>query len=87
MTMLLVTVFLIEGIATVTIGFGMRQTLPNWGVLVMSGLASLVLGVSILTGWPGSAAWTLGLLTGINFLSNGITLILLGRAIDTLGRS
>ena len=87
MTMLLVAVFLIEGIVTVTIGFGMRQALPNWGFLAMSGLTSLVLGALILTGWPGSAAWTLGLLTGINFLSNGITLILLGRAIDTSGRS
>lgn len=86
MTMLLVSVFLIEGIATVTIGIGMRGALPNWGILVVSGLASLGLGVLILTGWPGTAAWTLGLLTGVNFLSNGITLILLGRAIGTTGR-
>lgn len=87
MTILLVAVFLIEGIATVTIGFGMRAVLPNWSFLVVSGLASLGLGVLILTGWPGTAAWTLGLLTGINFLSNGVTLILLGRAIGPSGRS
>lgn len=86
MTMLLVAVFLIEGIASVTIGFGLRGTLPSWGLLVVSGLASLALGLLILTGWPGSAAWTLGLLTGINFLSNGVTLILLSRSIGPRGR-
>lgn len=87
MTMLLAAVFLIEGIAILTIGFGMRGVVPNWGFLVASGLASLGLGVLILTGWPGTAAWTLGLLTGINFLSNGIMLIGLGRAIAMAGRS
>ena len=87
MTMLLVAVFLIEGIATLTIGFGRRAVLPNWSFLVVSGLASLGLGVLILTGWPGTVAWTLGLLTGINFLSNGVTLILLGRAIGATGQS
>ena len=87
MTMLLVAVFLIEGIAILTIGFGMQGLVPNWGFVVASGLASLGLGVLILTGWPGTAAWTLGLLISINFLSNGIMLIGLGRAIATTGRS
>lgn len=87
MTMLLVAVFLIEGIATLTIGFGMRAVLPNWSFLVVSGLASLGLGVLILTGWPGTIAWTLGLLTGINFLSNGVTMMLLGRTVGAKGQS
>ena len=87
MTMLLVAVFLIEGVASLTIGLGLRNQLPGWTLLVMSGVASLALGILILSGWPGSAAWTLGLLTGINFLSNGVTLILLGRAIATPVRS
>lgn len=87
MTMLLVAVFLVEGVVSITMGYGLRQVIPRWSLLVVSGLAALGLGVLIMTGWPGTAVWTLGMLTGINFLSNGLTLILLGRAVDNSGRS
>ncbi len=81
MTMLLIAVYLIQGAASISVGFGLRGKVGGWGLLLLSGLASLGLGILILTGWPGTAAWTLGLLTGLNFLSNGIALILLGRGL------
>jgi len=79
MTMLLIAVYLIQGAASISIGIGLRHQVSNWMLLVASGVASLVLGVLILSGWPGTAAWTLGLLTGLNFLTNGLVLVLLGR--------
>lgn len=87
MTMLLIAVFLIDGAASISIGIGLRKAGRPWGLLVLSGIAALLLGGLILTGWPGAAAWTLGLLTGLNFLTNGIALILIGRGLDGAGRS
>ena len=87
MTMLLIAVYLIQGAASISVGFGLRGKVGGWGLLLLSGLASLGLGILILTGWPGTAAWTLGLLTGLNFLSNGIALILLGRGLYGDGQS
>jgi uncharacterized membrane protein HdeD (DUF308 family) len=87
MTMLLIAAFLIQGAASISIGISLRSTVRTWGLLVLSGLASLVLGLLILTGWPGTAAWTLGMLTGLNFMTNGIALILLGRGLDGNGQT
>lgn len=87
MTMLLIAVYLIQGAASISVGLGLRGKVGGWGVLLLSGLASLVIGLLILSGWPGTAAWTLGLLTGLNFLTNGIALILLGRGLDGDGQS
>ncbi|MFN6006370.1 MAG: HdeD family acid-resistance protein [Paracoccaceae bacterium] len=87
MTMLLIAVYLIQGAASISVGLGLRGKVRAWGLLLLSGVASLVLGLLILTGWPGTAAWTLGMLTGLNFLANGIALILLGRDLSGAGRS
>lgn len=76
----LVAVFLVEGLASITIAFGLRAALPRLGLLVIPGLSALVLGMLIMRGWPGTAVWTPGLLTGINFLSSRATLILLSRS-------
>lgn len=87
MTMLLIAVYLLQAAASISAGLGLRGKVRAWGLLLLSGLASLGLGILILTGWPGTAAWTLGMLTGLNFLTNGIALILLGRSIGGAGRS
>jgi uncharacterized membrane protein HdeD (DUF308 family) len=41
----------------------------------VDGLASLLLGVSMLAQWPGSSAWAIGALAGTAVLVNGITRI------------
>lgn len=87
MTMLLIAVYLIQGASSISIGLGLRGQVRNWGLLVLSGLASLLLGGLILSGWPGTAASTLGLLTGLNFLTTGIALVLMGHGPDGMGRT
>ena len=52
----------------------------GWGWLVVNGLCSLAVGVIVLIGWPGTAAWSLGLLMGLNFLTTGISLLMLSGA-------
>ena len=41
----------------------------------MSGLVDLILAAIIIAGLPGSAAWAIGLLVGINLVFGGTSLI------------
>jgi uncharacterized membrane protein HdeD (DUF308 family) len=47
----------------------------RWGWMLASGIVDLFLAAMILTGLPGSAAWALGLLVGINMVFGGSALI------------
>lgn len=74
LTLLLGIYFLIEGIVKIVISWRLKPLKP-WGWVLFSGLLSLVLGVIIFTGWPGTATWVIGLLVGINMLFFGWALV------------
>lgn len=80
MTVLMMIVFLMEGVVSILLGLRLSGRLRNWGWMAVSGVCSLIVGLIILIGWPGTAAWTLGLLLGVNFMTTGISLVMLGKA-------
>lgn len=80
LTIVMMVVFLMEGIVSILLGLRMSGHRRNWGWMIFSGLCSLIVGVIILIGWPETAVWALGLLLGANFFSTGISLIMLGKA-------
>jgi uncharacterized membrane protein HdeD (DUF308 family) len=43
--------------------------------MLASGIVDLVLAAIILAGLPGTAAWAIGLLVGINLLFGGVSMI------------
>ena len=47
----------------------------RWGWMLASGIVDLVLAAIIFAGLPGTAAWAIGLLVGINMLFGGTSLI------------
>jgi uncharacterized membrane protein HdeD (DUF308 family) len=74
-TVLLIFWFLIEGISSVMYALAHRQgSSARWGWMLFSGVIDLLLAILLLGGLPGTAAWALGLLVGINMLSNGLSL-------------
>lgn len=81
---LLIAMFLIfGGIFRSIVAIMMR--FPNWGLLLVHGIVSLVLGICIWRGWPLTGLWVIGLFVGIELLFNGITLVTLGfgvRSVD-----
>ncbi len=79
MTILMMIVFLMEGVVSILLGLRLSGQLRNWGWMAFSGVCSLIVGLIILLGWPGTAAWALGLLMGVNFLTTGISLVMLGK--------
>lgn len=76
LTMLLIAFFILDGIAKIYLSFQWKP-IKNWGWLLVSGILSLVLAALLIGGWPGTAAWAIGLLVGINMLFSGISFIAL----------
>jgi uncharacterized membrane protein HdeD (DUF308 family) len=76
LTLVLIMFFAIEGVASIMFALEhRRELLGRWGWMLVSGVVDLVLAAIILTGLPGTAAWALGLLVGINMLFGGSALI------------
>ncbi|WP_436908684.1 HdeD family acid-resistance protein [Halosimplex marinum] len=77
LTILLIAYFAVEGVVEVVGGLRMRPD-PRWGWMTGSGVVSLLLAGLLWVGFPSTAVWALGLLTGIHLLSTGIMLVLVG---------
>jgi uncharacterized membrane protein HdeD (DUF308 family) len=76
LTLLLIVFFTIEGVLTIMYALEHKRELSGrWGWMLASGIVDLVLAALILAGLPGTAAWALGLLAGINMLFGGSAMI------------
>ncbi len=80
LTVVMMLVFLAEGVVSILLGLRMSSQVKDWGWMMFSGACSLILGGMILFGWPDTAVWVLGILLGVNFLSTGISLLMLDKA-------
>lgn len=76
LTVVLTAFFIVEGIASIMYAIEHRNQLSGrWGWMLLSGIVDLILAAVIIAGLPGSAAWVLGLLVGINMLFGGVAMI------------
>ena len=73
LTLVLGVYFLFMGSTRIAVAFAARGR-PNAGLLGLSGLAGLLIGILILAKLPGSADWAIGLLVGIDLIFAGWTL-------------
>jgi len=81
LTLVLGIYFLFMGLTRTTVAFLARGE-PNAGLLGLSGVAGILIGILILAKFPSSADWAIGLLVGIDLIFAGWTLTsvaLLGR--------
>jgi uncharacterized membrane protein HdeD (DUF308 family) len=76
LTLLLIVFFALDGVFSIMLALAHRSEFSGrWGWLLFSGIVDLVLAAIILVGLPGTAAWALGLLVGINMIFSGAALI------------
>ena len=76
LTYVLIVFFLVEGIATIMYAVEHRGQYPGrWGWMLVSGIIDVILALIIVMGLPGTAAWAIGLLVGVNMVFGGIALI------------
>jgi uncharacterized membrane protein HdeD (DUF308 family) len=76
LTLILTAFLTIEGVASIMMALTHRHGFSTrWALLLVSGLVDLFLAALIFVGLPGTAAWAIGLLVGINLVFGGSTLI------------
>jgi uncharacterized membrane protein HdeD (DUF308 family) len=73
LTFVLGVYFLFMGLTRITVAFVGRGR-PNAGLVGLSGVAGLLIGILILAKFPSSADWAIGLLVGIDLIFAGWTL-------------
>jgi uncharacterized membrane protein HdeD (DUF308 family) len=78
-TFILSIFLIVEGVLLTGTSLRMRNT-PGWFWTMLSGIASLVLGVMVYNRWPSDSAAVLGLFLGLHLVMNGASLLALGLA-------
>ena len=75
LTLVLIAFFIAEGIFQIAAAFRDRGAFPDsWGWMLMSGIADLILAWLMVSGWPGTAIWALGLIAGVNLMTSGLAI-------------
>lgn len=80
LTVVLAMWFVAIGVARIVIGIADRDA-PARGLVVLSGILALLLGLLIALELPDSAAWAIGLIVGVDLIFTGALLIGLARAL------
>jgi uncharacterized membrane protein HdeD (DUF308 family) len=86
LTLVLATLFLIEGVLDIVLFARMRSTGGSTWVLI-DGIITLVLGALIYLQWPSSAAWAIGTLVGISMIMSGVTRVMMSLAVRKAART
>lgn len=73
LTLLLIVFFMVEGISKVIFSLTIRP-FPNWGWVLLSGIVGILLAMLLWASMPVTAAWLLGVLLGIELISEGAAL-------------
>ena len=78
LTFIIGVYFLAEGVATIMYALQHRGRMSErWGWMAAAGVLDIFVAFIIISGWPGTAGWALGLMVGINLVFGGSSLIAL----------
>lgn len=80
LTLVLASLFLVEGILDIVLFFSMRA-LQGSGFVLADGIVTLILGLLIYMHWPSSSAWAIGTLVGVSMIMSGIARVMLSLAV------
>ena len=86
LTLVLGIYFLFMGLTRITVAFAARGQ-QNAGLVGLSGICGLLIGILVLAEFPSSADWAIGLLVGIDLIFAGWTLTSVALVGKDLARS
>lgn len=78
LTLLLGLFYLVIGIFR--IGISTSSRIPNWGWSLFNGIITLILGLLILSSWPASSLFIIGLFVGIDLVFLGVSYVMFSLA-------
>ena len=80
LTLLLASLFLLEGVFDIVLFFRAPSTLrSSW--MLLDGIVTLLLGLLIYLQWPSSSAWAIGTLVGVSLIFSGVTRVMVSLAV------
>jgi len=83
LTLVLASLFLVEGIFDIVQYFRVRSTMrATW--ILLDGIVTLLLGLLIYAHWPSSSAWAIGTLVGVSLIFSGVTRVMVSLAVRRL---
>jgi uncharacterized membrane protein HdeD (DUF308 family) len=85
LSLLVAACLLVGGILRIVLSVAER--FDGWRWMLLNGLISLLLGVSIWRQWPLSGQWVIGLFVGIEILFSGLSWLMLGLAVHSTPRA
>lgn len=80
LTAVIAIVFIVMGVVRVIAAIGDTGG-EGRGLLAFGGVLAIIIGILIASDFPSSAAWAIGLLVGIQFLFDGVGLVLMSSAV------
>jgi uncharacterized membrane protein HdeD (DUF308 family) len=80
LTLVLASLFLIEGVLDIVLFVKMRSMGGSSWVL-LDGIVTLLLGAMIYMQWPSSSAWAIGTLVGVSMIISGVTRVMMSLAV------
>lgn len=83
LTLLVAVLFIATGAVKIMYSFSLRSV-SGWGWILFSGIVSLALGVMILADFPFSASSILGILLGVELISNGVLFLFIALGLRRL---
>jgi uncharacterized membrane protein HdeD (DUF308 family) len=76
LTYVLIAFFIVDGILIIVLAIAHRRELTGkWEWMMVNGVIDLLLAAIVISGLPGTLAWALGLLVGIDMVFGGASLI------------
>lgn len=82
LTLLIALMLIFSGIFRIVLAVMVR--FPHWVWILLHGVITLALGISIWNKWPADSLWVIGLFVGIDLIFNGWSLVMLGFAARNL---
>lgn len=80
LTLVLASLFLVEGIFDIALFFRMRP-IGGSGWILVDGIVTLLLGLMIYRQWPSSSNWAIGTLVGVSLIISGVSRLMLSLAV------
>jgi len=75
LTLFVAAFFLVAGLFRIVAA--LMERFPQWGWVLLNGVVTVLIGLTIFRNYPASALWALGVLLGIELLFHGWTWIML----------
>lgn len=83
LTLMVGVIFMFQGAFEMIFALEMRPH-AGWVGMLLSAIASIVMAILIVAGWPEISVIVLGILLGVNFISTGLGYIFVSRALKPL---